>query len=54
MVNFPTSFNVYDSMGDFYSENGNFKMAIELYSKALTIKEILDTRKKLLSLLSQQ
>jgi hypothetical protein len=54
MVNFPTSFNVYDSMGDFYSENGNIKMAIELYSKALTIKEIPDTRKKLQSLLSKQ
>ncbi len=54
MVNFPTSFNVYESMGDFYREGGNLKKAIELYSKALTIKEIPETRKKLQNLLSIQ
>ena len=54
MANFPTSFNVYDSMGDFYRETGNLKRAIELYSKALTIKEIPDTREKLQNLLSRE
>jgi hypothetical protein len=54
MINFPASFNAYDSMGDFYRETGNTKSAIEFYSKALTIKEIPDTRKKLQNLLSRQ
>ena len=54
IANFPTSFNVYDSMGDFYQETGNLTKAIELYSKALAIKEISDTRKKLQNLLSKQ
>jgi predicted alpha/beta superfamily hydrolase len=54
IANFPTSFNVYDSMGDFYQETGNLSKAIELYTKALTIKEISDTRKKLQNLLSKQ
>ena len=54
MTNFPTSFNVYDSMGDFFRETGNLKRAIELYSKALTIKEIPDTREKLQNLLSRE
>lgn len=54
ITNFPTSFNVYDSMGDFYQETGNSTKAIELYSKALTIKEISGTRKKLQNLLSKQ
>lgn len=54
ITNFPASFNVYDSMGDFYQETGNLSKAIELYTKALTIKEISDTRKKLQKLLSKQ
>jgi predicted alpha/beta superfamily hydrolase len=48
--NYPTSFNVYDSMGDFYVEKGDKRKAAENYQKALTIKESADTRTKLNSL----
>jgi hypothetical protein len=48
--NYPTSFNAYDSLGDFYVEKGNKKKAAENYQKALTIKESADTRNKLNSL----
>ena len=45
--NYPQSFNGYDSMGDFYDAKGNKVKAIEYYTKALTIKEFPETRKKL-------
>ncbi|GEO04925.1 periplasmic siderophore cleavage esterase IroE family protein [Adhaeribacter aerolatus] len=45
--NFPVSFNVHDSLGDFYAAKGEKKRAIESYQKALTIKEFQDTRSKL-------
>ncbi len=49
--NYPESSNVFDSMGDFYDATGNKQKAIEYYKKALTIKEVPDTRKKLEKLL---
>jgi predicted alpha/beta superfamily hydrolase len=51
--NYPTSFNVYDSMGDFEAANGNKAKAVENYTKALTIKENSETRKKLNVLLKK-
>lgn len=45
--NYPSSPNVYDSMGDYYVERGNKKKAIEAFKKALTLQEVAETRKKL-------
>jgi predicted alpha/beta superfamily hydrolase len=48
--NYPESYNVYNSMGDFYSAKGDKANAINNYTKALSIKEVLAVRKKLESL----
>ncbi|CAN5372327.1 alpha/beta hydrolase-fold protein [soil metagenome] len=45
--NYPESFNVYDSMGDYYVAVGDKPQAAAAFIKALTIKEHPDTRKKL-------
>jgi len=45
--NYPTSVNVYDSLGDFYVAKGEKDKAVEAYRKALSIKEWADTRRKL-------
>jgi predicted alpha/beta superfamily hydrolase len=45
--NYPESFNVFDSFGDFYMATGGKAKAIENYRKALSIKEFPATRKKL-------
>ena len=47
ILNYPQSFNVYDSMGDFYDAKGDKSKAIQFYNKALTLKEFPDTRAKL-------
>jgi tetratricopeptide (TPR) repeat protein len=47
VANYPTSFNVYDSYGDFFVELGDKVKAIENFEKALSIKENEETRKKL-------
>ena len=51
--NYPTSLNVYDSMGDFYSAKGEKDKAIENYKKALAIREFPVTRTKLDALMKQ-
>ena len=51
--NYPASFNVYDSMGDFYQADGNKEKAIEYFKKALSIREFADTRNKLNALLAK-
>lgn len=51
MSNYPESFNVYDSYGDFYVAMGDKAKAIEKFRKALSIKENIDTRNKLNKLL---
>ncbi|MFI5162621.1 MAG: alpha/beta hydrolase-fold protein [Sphingobacteriales bacterium] len=48
--NYPKSENAYDSMGDYYSDQKNKAKAIEFYEKALAIKEVPETKKKLDSL----
>jgi tetratricopeptide (TPR) repeat protein len=45
--NYPASANAFDSMGDFYVEKDERKKAIESFEKALSLKEVSETRKKL-------
>jgi uncharacterized protein len=45
--NYPHSFNVFDSMGDYYDAQKNKAKAIEYYTKSLKVKDTPDTRKKL-------
>jgi uncharacterized protein len=45
--NYPTSSDVYDSLGDCYAAKGDKLNAIDSYKKALSIKEVTETRKKL-------
>jgi len=45
--NYPQSFNVYDSMGDYWLARGEKAKAIENFTKALSLRENPDTRKKL-------
>jgi tetratricopeptide (TPR) repeat protein len=49
--NFPDSYNVYDSYGDYFEAIGNKQKAIEYFKKALAIQENPDSRKKLNKLL---
>ena len=51
---YPNSFNVYDSMGDYYAAQKDRAKTIEFYSKALKIKEFRDTRDKLNKLLAEK
>lgn len=44
---YPNSFNVYDSMGDYYLALHNKKKAIELFKKALTLKKSPEIEAKL-------
>jgi predicted alpha/beta superfamily hydrolase len=52
--NYPDDANGYDSMGDFYQNIGNTKKAIENYSKALTLGNDPDTKRKLGELQKQK
>jgi tetratricopeptide (TPR) repeat protein len=45
--NYPDSFNVYDSMGDYYAAIGNKLKAKEYFEKALSIRDNQGTREKL-------
>lgn len=49
--NYPESYNVYDSYGDYFLAIGNKSKAIEYFKKALSIKENPVSRKKLDTLL---
>lgn len=51
--NFPASFVVFDSMGDYYVAKGEKEKAIEHFKKALTLREFPETRKKLEKLASE-
>jgi predicted alpha/beta superfamily hydrolase len=52
VANNPGSANCYDSLGDFYLGTGVKPKAIECFKKALTLKEIPETRDKLQVLLN--
>jgi predicted alpha/beta superfamily hydrolase len=45
--NYPLSFNVYDSLGDYYRETGENQKAVENFKKALAIRKLPDTQEKL-------
>ena len=47
VYNYPDSFNVYDSMGDFYAAKGEKQKAKEYFEKALRIMDNQGTREKL-------
>lgn len=47
VLNYPKDANLEDSYGDYYMAIGDKKNAIERYKKALSIKEITETRTKL-------
>ena len=47
VANYPESFNVYDSQGDYYVAIGNKANAAECYKKSLAIKQTPETKKKL-------
>jgi predicted alpha/beta superfamily hydrolase len=51
--NYPASFNVFDSAGDFYAAYKNNDKAIDNYKKALAIAENIATRNKLNALLKK-
>jgi tetratricopeptide (TPR) repeat protein len=51
VYNYPESFNVYDSYGDFFVAVSDKAKAIEMFKKALSIKENTGTRDKLNKLL---
>ncbi|MGN6398287.1 MAG: alpha/beta hydrolase-fold protein [Mucilaginibacter sp.] len=48
--NYPQSFNVHDSMGDYYLAVADKKNAVTAFTKALTLQENPETRKKLTEL----
>ncbi|SHE65239.1 alpha/beta hydrolase-fold protein [Pedobacter caeni] len=50
--NYPDSYNVYDSYGEYFLATGDKSKAIEYLKKSLTIKENPESRKKLNKLLS--
>jgi uncharacterized protein len=52
MENYPNSYNVFDSMGDYYERQGEKSKAIESYEKALKIKEHPQTKDKLIKLIN--
>jgi predicted alpha/beta superfamily hydrolase len=47
VANYPQSFNVYDSLGDYYLEVGDNKQAASAFRKALRLQDQAGTRKKL-------
>lgn len=46
-TNYPESANSFDSLGDLYAAKGDKAKAIESYKKALSLKEVAETREKL-------
>lgn len=51
--NYPDSFNVYDSMGDFYLANGDKQKAKANFEKALSIRDYPGTREKLKKMMAR-
>jgi len=45
--NYPRSGNTFDSLGDFYGATGDPQKAVDAYTKALTLYDNADTKKKL-------
>ncbi|MEO6686768.1 MAG: tetratricopeptide repeat protein, partial [Dyadobacter sp.] len=53
IANNPGSGNCYDSLGDLYLKTGDKTKAIASFQKALTLKEIPETKEKLEKLLNE-
>lgn len=53
IANNPNSGNCYDSIGDLYLETGDKTSAVQSFKKALTLKEIPETKEKLQKLLNE-
>jgi predicted alpha/beta superfamily hydrolase len=51
--NYPESYNVYNSIGDFYASQGDNAIAADNYKKALSIKEVPAVRQKMEKLQSK-
>jgi predicted alpha/beta superfamily hydrolase len=47
MDTYPTSFVAYDSLGDYYAAKGDKEKAASHFKKALTLRDVPETRKKL-------
>ncbi|MCL9806761.1 hypothetical protein NAT51_14600 [Flavobacterium amniphilum] len=54
ITNYPESANCYDSMGDYYLAKEDKAKAISNFKKALTLKEVAETREKLEMLLKEK
>lgn len=54
IANYPESANTYDSLGDFYDAKGDSVNAILSYKKALSIKEMPETKAKLEKLIKKK
>ena len=54
IINNPNSGNCYDSIGDFYLQTGDKNKAIESFKKALTLKDIPESKVKLEKLLNEK
>ena len=52
--NYPKSYNVFDSYGDYFMAIGNKSKAIEYFKKALSLKENAESRNKLNKLLEEK
>lgn len=50
IANYPKSFNVYDSLGDFYAANGEKEKAIENYKKSISLNKDSFSKDKLIEL----
>ncbi len=51
LINYPTSFNVYDSYGDYFVAVDDKPNAIKMFTQSLSLFENQDTRKKLMELI---
>lgn len=52
-INYPESYNVYDSYGDYYNTIGDAENALKMYEKALSISVNEDTKQKIEKLRTQ-
>jgi cytochrome c-type biogenesis protein CcmH/NrfG len=53
VIQFPESFNVYDSLGEGYMADGNNKLAIKFYKKSLKLNPDNENAKQMLEKLNE-
>lgn len=54
VIQFPESFNVYDSLGEGYMVNGNYKLAIRFYKKSLKLNPDNENAKKMIEQMNEK